>query len=153
MQELKLKTLTRQGEIDPEIDNSIVVTHDYYSKFPILKDEELGKCIAQKGTFEEIYRGHSKYDSSKHTALIIKVDEDDKMPWNIVWVENEKLWIAFKYAKIVDPGEAYGSTVEVAEPKRSKVYHISKYVAELLRQSYNINSPLDKVYCSAPKIN
>ena len=151
MQQLKLKTLTRQGDADPTIDNTIIVTHDYYSKLPILKDEELGDCITTKGTFEEIYRGHTKDEASKHIALIIQTSENDKMPWNIVWVENEALWIAFKYANIIDPDEAYGSTVEVANPQRGQVYKISKYVAELLRQAYNINVPLEEVYCNSPR--
>ena len=151
MQQLKLKTLTRQGDFDPAVDSTIIVTHDYYSKLPILKDEDLGDCITTKGTFEEIYRGHNKDESSKHVALIIRTSEDDKMPWNIVWVEKEALWIAFKYVNIIDPDEAYGSTVEVAEPKRGKVYKISKYVAELLRQAYNINVALEKVYCNAQR--
>lgn len=150
MQTLTLKVLTRDGEIDPDIDKSISVTYTDYIKFPTLKNEDLGKCIIEKSTFKEIYRGHFYNDNAKHTSLIIKTSEDDTMPWNIVWLEKISLWIAFRYSNIVDPSEAYGSTVEVAEPIRGDVYKINQYVAELLRQAYNIKAPLTRVYCSAP---
>lgn len=152
MQILTLKVLTRDGELDPDIDLSISVNYQDYLKFPILKTEDLGQCIIEKSTFNEIYRGHSNDISSIHTALIIKTKENDEMPWNIVWLEKEFLWIAFRYSNIVDSSEAYGSTVEVADPNRGEIYRINDYVAELLRQAYNIDVPLKKVYCMPPMV-
>lgn len=152
MQTLTLKVLTRHGEIDPDIDFSISIDHDIYSNLSTLKDEELGECIIQKSSFEEIYRGHLNDANARHISLIIKSNEEDKMPLNIVWLEKVHLWIAFRYSNIIDPSEAYGSTVEVAEPNRGDVFKINNYVAELLRQAYNINVPLEKVYCTAPEL-
>lgn len=151
MQKLLLNTLTKQGEVDPGSNCTITISKEEYHHLPIIKTVDLGECIITNGVFKEIYRGHTQDNSSKHVALIIKVSENDNMPWNIVWVEREKLWIAFKYQNFINPSEAYGSTVEVAEPRRSDIYQINPYVAELLRQAYNINVALEKVYCNAPR--
>lgn len=152
MQELKLETLTRQGEPDPCTNCSITVTREFYNSLSTMGDEDFSHCNIEKGHFEEIYRDHTRNDFATHIALIISYPEPDKMPWNIVWVEEEALWIAFKYINIIDPAEAYGSTVEIAEPQRSDVYKVNDYVAELLRQTYKMNVPLKEVYHTAPKL-
>ena len=152
MREVVLETLTRHGELDPKTNVSFVVSKDKYFELPVIDDSKLGDCYVSKGNFKEIYRGHSKHQKSVHTAMIIKKNAEDDMHWNIVFINDEQVWVAFEYKNDIDIGEDYGSTVEVANPCRGNIYRISNYIAELLRQMFDIKVPLRDVYKAPPCI-
>ena len=142
---LRLENLYPQGELDRG-ECSIKVEKETYNDLPIMPEKDFKDYIIEIRHFSEIYRGHSKNESSLHKAIVLynpnnkeEVDEDDELIdkqtyWYFVWIEKEGVWIVFQYKDITTIGETYNSTVETAFPWHGEVYRPNDEIMSLIKQ-------------------
>ncbi len=149
MAQIILNELSPDRMPDSDVTCSFYVSKD--DKYPIFDDSLFNEDYrVTKTLFEEIYRGHTKVPKSFHQALRISFKSEDLKDWYVIWIPEDLLWTAFEYENLSDYDD-FGSTVETAHPWVGKHARISPYIAELLRQYFDITTCLEEVETSEPK--
>lgn len=146
---IRLENLCRQGE--PDVGEcSIIVEKEKYNELPILPRKSFADYIIEEGYFSEVYRTVSGKPRAEHKAIRLynpknkdEVDEnnqdliDNQTYWYFIWVEEEEVWIVFKYRNLNTLSESYNATVETSFPWHGTVYRPNEDVEKIIKKVLN----------------
>lgn len=142
---IRLEHLLPQGEPDRE-GCSFTISRESYEELPVLPEKifSSGNWVIDRTDFKEVYRGSNSYRPAvklydEREVIPNPLLMDDQIYWYILWIEEEKVWVVFKYYDLASLDDTYTSTVEVSLPEHGEIYRPNEAVNQIINQHYNFN--------------